>query len=120
MEIEDNAITNDEYQAAFVRYRECMRESGHELSSIDYANSLYDFEIPASAVEAGIDDKCYVAEFRYVDMIWQGVDMGRYRSEVVRWVRDCLTERGVVPAETLNAMESQLRAEKVDVTECAS
>lgn len=119
-EIRDRKATNDEYQSAFYRYRACLSAAGYELSDVVLTNSVYEFGVPSDAVESGADEKCYASEFRYVDMLWQSTDAVQDQSETARFVRECLTEHGIEPADTLRKMESQINEEGIDISACAS
>lgn len=117
-EISDRAATADEYQAAFQRYRECLSAAGFELVDVEFRNSVFEFGVPNAAVEDGADAECYRAEFYYVDMLWQSADQVQNNSDTARLYRECLQERGVEPAETLEEMSEQLREAGIEPTEC--
>jgi hypothetical protein len=73
-EISDHEVTVDDYEAAFQRFRECLSAAGFELTDVELKNQVYEYGIPNAAVEAGVDEDCYRAEFYYVDVLWQYSD----------------------------------------------
>jgi hypothetical protein len=48
-EISDRAATADEYQAAFQRYRTCLKAAGYELKDLEFKNHVYEFGVPNEA-----------------------------------------------------------------------
>lgn len=99
----DGRVTFDEYEAGFLRYKDCLSRAGYPLTDVhfDQSKQLYTFVVGAPAVESGADDSCYVQEFEPLDRAWQ-TDLsrpGNFDATVVSWYRDCLNEAGVsVPA----------------------
>ena len=119
-EIGDNVATVDEYQAAFQRYRECLSAAGFELTDVEFTGFVYEAGVPNAAVEDGADEECYVSEFRYTDMLWQGSDAVQNNSDTAQLLRDCLQGRGIEPADTLEEMNGQLGEAGIEVSECLS
>jgi len=117
-ELSDGEVTADEYEAAFQRYRECLSAAGYELADVQFDNHVYSFGVPGEAVDSGVDDECYSAEFRYVDMLWQGTDDVTNSSDTAEFVRECLRDRGIEPADTLEEMSQQLREANIEHSEC--
>ena len=119
-EISDRMATADEYQAAFQRYRECLSAAGFELRDVDLTGPVYEAGVPSAAVENGADEECYVSEFRYTDMLWQTSDAVQNNSESAQFLRECLREHGIEPADTLEEMDEQRREAGIEVPECLS
>ncbi|WP_418605296.1 hypothetical protein [Georgenia sp. SUBG003] len=119
-EISDRMATADEYRAAFQRYRECLSAAGFELTDLDPTGSVYEYAVPDAAVEDGADAECYDAEFRYVDMLWQTAEDVQNSSDTAQLHRECLQERGIEPADTLEQMSEQLREAGIELPECLS
>lgn len=117
-EISDGEVTVDEYRAAFQRYRECLSAAGFELVDVEFSNPLYDYGVPNAAVEEGAEEECYLSEFRYTDILWQTSDHVQDNSETARVFRECLTERGIDPADSVAEMEGQLEEAGIDASEC--
>jgi hypothetical protein len=71
-EIADGKATAIEYEAAFQRYRTCMRAAGFELENVKREGDRYEFGVPAAAVEnSDADAECYDREFTFTDVLWQ-------------------------------------------------
>lgn len=117
-EISDREVTLDEYEAAFQRYRECLSAAGFELRDLRFERHRYRFGVPGEAVESGVDDECYNAEFRYVDMIWQSSDHVRNSSDTAQFTRECLQDHGIEPADTLDEMDEQLEEAGLEWSDC--
>ncbi|QGH69175.1 hypothetical protein [Pseudactinotalea sp. HY158] len=117
-EISDRVATAEEYQAAFTRYRECLRASGFELEDVRFENHEYHFGVPNAAVSDGADYECYQAEYRYVDILWQNSDLVQEARDPSPAFRECLQERGIEPAENMNEILEQLREAGIEPPEC--
>lgn len=117
-EISDNIATADEYAAAFQRYSSCLNAAGFELHDVDTSQAVYKFSIPGPAVESGVDDDCYISEFKFVDILWQTTEENENNSETARIIRNCLREQGITPAEERDALSSQLRELNFDINDC--
>jgi len=74
-EIGDRVATADEYRTAFQRYRACLNAAGYDLQDVQMNGDVYEFGVPARAVEDGADATCYRAEFQYTDVLWQTSDV---------------------------------------------
>ena len=71
-EIADGKATASEYHAAFQRYRECLRAAGFELEEVQFKGDIYEFGVPAAAVEnSAADAECYDREYYFTDTLWQ-------------------------------------------------
>ena len=69
-DLSDHVVSRDELIAAFSRYEGCMGALGHPMN-----RSLTTIVPPDSATNAavmdGSDDRCFVTEYRDVDVKWQ-------------------------------------------------
>jgi len=117
-EIEDRVATEEEYAAAFERYRGCMAAAGHELGSVLHHDLVYRFVVADAAVQDGTDDACYEAEFHHVDTLWQTREEVYALSGQPEWEQECLRSRGVAPAATSEERTRQLRALGLDWGDC--
>lgn len=118
-EIADRVATEAEYHAAFARYEECMAAGGYPLGSVRMEGKLYEFAVPAAAVESSdVDATCYETEYRYTDILWQTSAEVADSSPTTEALRECLRERGVEPAESAEGISEQLANEGIDVGEC--
>ncbi len=117
-EISDRAATANEYQAAFQRFRECLSAAGYKLTEVRLKNGVYEFGVPAAAVQGGAETNCYKTEFRYTDMLWQTSDNVQNNSDNAQRVRKCLKERGIEPGKTVQEMGKQLREAGIEPAEC--
>ena len=119
-EISDRIATEEEYQAAFQRYRGCLSAAGFELTDLELKNRVYDFSVPGDAVKAGADKKCYDAEFHYTDMLWQTSEVIENNSENAQLFRECLRKHGIEPHDSIKGMSEQLDKAGIKPTECLS
>ena len=109
-EIADGKATARPYHAAFRRYRECMRAAGFELEDVEFKGDIYEFGVPAAAVEnSDADAECYDREYYFTDTLWQSSDVVVNASETTQQLRRCLQERGIAPEATRADIEAQLR-----------
>lgn len=103
--VEDDEVTQDEYEAGFQRFRACMSAEGYEVIVSGEFNDTLNYAIPDAAVQSGVDEVCYTREFRLIDMAWQVArEDTSYSAQVLR---DCLTENGITPEDTLKEMAQQ-------------
>lgn len=93
-----------------------MAEGGYEIQSVSEVNQVLSFMIPAAAVDSGLDTRCYEAEFRQIDMIWQ-VSRQDTSPEAVKF-HDCLIEAGVTPDSDYDGMVKQLQDLGIDPGSC--
>lgn len=70
-ELADGAVTLEEYRAAFARYRSCLQDAGHDVSSLTDMGDHYRWVLMDEVVSSGADEACYRAEFAEVDTRWQ-------------------------------------------------
>lgn len=67
----DEIVTEDEYRAGFAGYEACLAEAGYPLHAVDDTATVIEYSIPAEAVSAGDDERCYTSEFARLDVLWQ-------------------------------------------------
>ena len=95
----DGRVTFDEYEAGFLRYKDCLASTGYPLTNVqfDSATQLYRADVAGAAVDGGADDQCYRREFEALDKSWQAnTDRpGNFDVKVLGWYRDCLAKAGV-------------------------
>jgi hypothetical protein len=62
-----------EYDAAVVRFVDCLGRAGFEVGGLRLMedSQLYDYRIPVAAVDAGADAGCYAQELHAIDLSWQ-------------------------------------------------
>ena len=110
--------------ASFHRYRECLSAAGFEVSyeELDHLEHTPDvppvtYGVPPEAVEDGADQRCYEAEFKYVDILWQGAgDQDAVDTDEA--FRTCLQERGIEPNDGWEEVQEQLREARIGPAEC--
>lgn len=118
-EIADGKATAGEYHAAFRRYRECLRAAGFELENVELTGDVYEFGVPAAAVEeSDADAECYDREYYFTDVLWQSSEEGARAAETTPELRRCLRERGIAPKDTRADIEAQVRAAGIEFGEC--
>lgn len=115
-EIADGTITEDEYHAAFERFRACVAEGGYDLVVSGESYDLIDYAIPGAARDAGVDEPCYEREFAQTDTIWQLAHIDT--SYIAERHRQCLVDNGIEPADTEVAMYEQLNEAGIDESTC--
>lgn len=71
VDLADGTVTEDEFQAAFERYRSCLRQEGYELENIHQNGPFVGYSTPAAAVESGADDGCFFSEYFAPLTIWE-------------------------------------------------
>jgi hypothetical protein len=104
--LSDGVADTSEYHEGFRRYQACLAAAGYELR--DVVQDEYGFisaGIPDAAVESGVDDECYVLEWKYLSMWWQVANEDN--SPTNRLLAACLKEMGIEPAETTGEMVEQ-------------
>lgn len=73
-ELLDGTITEAEVNAAFERYRGCLRAEGYELVDIYRDGPFINASIPDAAMQSGVDAVCYTSEYAGVDGVWQVIE----------------------------------------------
>lgn len=119
-EIADRVASQQEYRAAYGRYRACMSAGGYELEVMPpvLARGVHTFSVPDEAVRSGVDGECYGREFQFTDMLWQGSPAVQEQSEETQRLLECLGQRGVEPRPSTAEGDEPVRAPGTDVEEC--
>ncbi len=112
----DGAISTDEYEAAFSRYRSCLESAGYAFVMQGTENQSYQFGIPAEAVESGVDARCYEQEFRQVDVLWQLSHQDT--SDATEAMRECLRAVGIEPERDTEEVARQLAEAGISIENC--
>jgi hypothetical protein len=113
--ISDGIVTEDEYRAAFERYRACMSDAGVELHMLPEQDGRIDFGIPESGLATS--DICYELEFFEVDLEWQ-TRKDPATEEIREYWRTCVEELGLEPAPTSHRMMLRIRDAGIDLQRC--
>lgn len=121
-ELIDGTVTEAELNAAFERYRACLREDGYEVFGIQRDGPFLTFSIPAPAVESGAYDTCYAKEYAGVDGVWQIVenaDAGERRAFLSECVMQLnVTFTGASSPATMEDMERAITEAGYTLDEC--
>lgn len=72
-EIDDRVITQEEYDAAFERFRECMRAGGFDIGGGYKVDGVNEYSVSSEAVDSGLDEECDDREYYFTDVLWQSV-----------------------------------------------
>lgn len=115
-EIEDGVATREEYLAAFNRFAGCMGANGYDVGLAYTDTVILNYSIPSASVDSGVDLFCYRSQFIEVDTLWQL--QNEDASETTRILRECLSERGVTPAERTAEVRQQLEDAGITTEEC--
>ena len=121
-DLADGTVTEEEYQASFERYRGCLRDAGYELQNIFMNGPFVFYEAPAAAVESGVDDECYFAEYFATWRVWTNINheanerQGRIHECVGKHGIDTSTESGWAMSDA--EMEQLLIEAGVDPEDC--
>ncbi|MEP6479119.1 MAG: hypothetical protein ABJB03_09260 [Rhodoglobus sp.] len=115
-EMADGIATREEYLAAFNRFVGCMSGAGFDILGGDTDSLIIDYSITTEAVDAGVDELCYVSQFRDVDSAWQL--QNENSSATADLFRRCLSSNGITPAETFEELDRQVNAAGSDVQDC--
>lgn len=114
----DGEISQDEYRAGFRRFQACLAAAGYEILLQGESNSTIQYSLPAAAVDSGTDAVCYDREFHQIDQMWQLAHEDTSHSADV--LRECLSENGIAPKETLREMADQLADAGISQSTCAA
>ena len=96
-----------------------MRAAGFELEEVEFKGDIYEFGVPAAAVEnSDADAECYDREYYFTDVLWQASEDVANASETTQQLRRCLQERGIAPEATRADIDVQLREEGIEFVEC--
>lgn len=123
--LSDGRVSETEVHESFDRYQSCLRAEGYELHNVVQDGPFINFGVPDEAVQTGVDDRCYSAEYAGVDLIWQVVESSDYSERAAR-VGLCLDLNGITvdsatgaPA-TVAEMENALVQAGITLDECSS
>lgn len=67
----DGTVTRREYVSGFKAFEECMNVEDFHLNSVREIGGIFEFNIPGQAVKSGVDQRCYLTHFAFVDATWQ-------------------------------------------------
>lgn len=111
------SVTIDEYKDGFSNFVLCMQERGHDIP-FEWDEYMYSVRIPEAAVTDGSFQDCYYSTFQAVDVAWQLAN--EYHSAAQVRIRECLTELGVAPLDTVEGVQQQIEESRLDVDRCLS
>jgi hypothetical protein len=112
----DGKVSYDEYLAGYRRYAACTAKAGYKVTNRGEIGRVIQYSVPSEGLTAS--DKCYAQEFQEIDTSWQIANEDQsYEAQVLR---TCLTQHGVTPAQSLDAMAAQLHELKVNIDTCES
>lgn len=112
----DGEVTQEEYNAGFERFRSCLRAEGYDLLDIELFGVVWQANIPEEAVDSGVEEECYIREYKFVDVIWQTHNQDD--TEALQRMNHCLRERGLATATTLSAAEQLIAEIGLDYATC--
>lgn len=112
----DGVVSYDEYRAGFDRFESCMNEHGYALARVEERNSIIEYSISSTAVEAGVDVLCYEKHFQPLDSEWQ--INHEDESEGAQFLRDCLIASGIEPGSTMDELDRQVKDAEIDLAAC--
>lgn len=112
----DDSVTYDEYTAGYRRYISCVAAGGYQIVEEDQVNQVFHYAVPDAAVDSGVNDSCYDKEFSYLDSTWQ-LAQEDTSPEAQRYA-ECLTEKGMTPAEHVKDRYQQLLDAGIDPHVC--
>lgn len=114
--MQDGIVNQDEYEAGFRRYVDCLAEAGFAILDNGVEYDLHQFGVPAEAVSSGDDERCYLMEFQLIDIEWQIEHEDSSRAS--RRIADCLTAVGVVPKKSADELHTQLAEAGLTYEQC--
>lgn len=88
-------LNRADYERAVNAYRSCLRKSGIDVAlSVDPSDArLFQWFVPAAAVDSGLDDWCYRTHLEAIDVKWQEIVRGPGPSPAD--VAQCAIEHGL-------------------------
>lgn len=111
------SVTIDEYETAFRNYVSCMEVAGFSVAEHDPdANGVINYSISNDAVVDGADKECYDEHYGAVDTAYQVAHEDS--SSSAEFLGDCLRDKGVDPADTMEERLTQFENEGLDIGEC--
>jgi hypothetical protein len=115
--LEDNVVTEDEYDAGWRRFVACLADNGYTVMDLGKPSSVHEGGIPDAAVRSGADEECYAREYSEVDRIWQTNNPPR--TIVSDWLIACLTEAGIDDTSgNEEELKQRMKDSGLDVGEC--
>lgn len=112
----DGRVTQDEYEAGFRRYSECVAKGGYQVSRGATENNEIQYTVPLAAKK--VSDACYQKEFANIDTAWQNANIDTsYTAQVLR---DCLVSHKITPKQHFLDMEAQVEKARISFEECQS
>ncbi|KRC62316.1 hypothetical protein ASE14_00210 [Agromyces sp. Root81] len=115
--LDDGEVTQDEYEAGYRRFVDCLSAAGFEILDNGIENDIHQFGIPEAAVASGDDARCYGAEYEQVDIKWQIAHEDT--SKTAKIIADCLTAAGVTPKSSMAELQTQLEENGLTFEQCA-
>lgn len=114
--LSDGTVTEDEYESGYRRYVGCLKSAGFEILDNGEINKVHQFGVPAAAVSSGDDERCYVKEFKSIDIQWQ---ISREdTSDTAKLIEACLTARGINPGTTMAQLDRQMKRNNISLDDC--
>lgn len=117
--LEDGVITFSEYEHEVFRFVDCIDSAEYEVVGLELRDvaQVYQYQVPAAAVDDGTFDACYEPHLATVDELWQtrfspGVDVAPAQQLVD--LRVCLAEIGYSAPEELDDIGEILDAASAD------
>lgn len=115
--LSDGLVTIDEYESAFRNYVACMKAAGFGVTEHDPdLNGVINYSISNDAVVNGVDENCYGSHYGPVDSAYQVANEDSGSS--AEFLRNCLRENGIEPAETMEELLKQVEDEEIDLGAC--
>jgi hypothetical protein len=114
----DNVVTRDEYVAGYRRYVACVAAGGYQIVELGEKNEVFDFAVPAAAVDAGVNDQCMDKEFWYISSMWQA--SREDTSPEAEGYAKCLRAKGIEPAKHAADRYDQVIKAGLDPHKCAA
>lgn len=112
----DGEVTQDEYVAGLDRYRACLNAGGYDFESFEMKGPLASFSLPAAAVDSGVDEPCYRAEWALLDEIWQLQHPDPDAQAVLQ--KFCLEARGLPSGTTAEETLQLFEESGIPLDEC--
>jgi hypothetical protein len=109
-------ITNDEYEAGFRAFSDCLSKKGYTLSNPHIVNDEYEYGIPSAAMSSGLSDKCYDYFWQQVDVRWQTAHIND--SETFKIVAACLAKHRVTPTSNYAKNVALLKKNGISPSAC--
>lgn len=115
--LEDGVVTEQEYTAGYDEYVSCLAQAGFEIEEQGRPGGTYRFGIPEEAVDAGVDESCYLSHFDEVDSVWQG-EHPQDDEGVKVILRQCLEAEGLGTEGTETELSERIDASAMGFIGC--